>query len=137
METIEFESATINAKGEIIARTHHSAEQFTEDLGNGVSLDLIVIPSGSFQMGSPRNTGNPDEHPQHFVMIKTFMLGKYLITQGQWRAIMGKLPPCRFKGDNLPVERVAWDDTQKFCQRLSQQTRRNYHLPSETQWEYA
>ncbi|HXD08696.1 MAG TPA: formylglycine-generating enzyme family protein, partial [Anaerolineales bacterium] len=87
--------------------------------------------------GSPHNTGNPDEHPQHFVMIKPFMLGKYLITQGQWRAIMGKLPPCRFKGENLPVDRVAWNDAQKFCQLLSERTQRNYRLPSETQWEYA
>lgn len=137
METIEFESPTVNAKGEIIARTKYSAEQFTEDLGNSISLELIVIPAGSFQMGSPRNTGNADEHPQHFVTIKSFMLGKYLITQGQWKAIMGKLPPCRFKGDELLVERVSWNDAQKFCERLSKQTGKNYHLPSETQWEYA
>ena len=137
METIEFESPTINAKGEIIARTRHSAEQFTEDLGNGISLELIVIHRGSFQMGSPRNTGNPDEHPQHFVTIKSFLLGKYLVTQRQWKAVMGKLPPCRFKREDLPVERVAWDDAQKFCKRLSQKTGRNYRLPSETQWEYA
>jgi len=134
---IDFETPALNAKGEIIARARHSAEQVTEDLGNGVSLELIVIPRGSFQMGSPHNTGNPDEHPQHFVMIKPFMLGKYLITQGQWRAIMGKLPPCRFKGENLPVDRVAWNDAQKFCQLLSERTQRNYRLPSETQWEYA
>jgi formylglycine-generating enzyme required for sulfatase activity len=137
METIEFESPTLNAKGEIIARTKHNAEQFTEDLGKGISLELIVIPSGAFQMGSPRNQGNPDEHPQHFVTIKSFMLGKYLITQRQWKAIMDKLPPCRFKGEDLPVERVRWNDAQKFCQRLSQKTGRSYHLPSETQWEYA
>ena len=134
---IEFETPTLNAKGEIIARTRHGAEQFTEDLGKDISLDMVVIPSGSFQMGSPRNRGNPDELPQHFVTIKTFRLGKYLITQGQWKAVMGKLPPCRFKRDNLPVERVSWNDTQKFCERLSKQTGRNYHLPSETQWEYA
>ncbi len=137
METIEFESPTVNAKGEVIARTKCSAEQFTEDLGKGISLELIVIPAGSFQMGSLRNIGNADEQPQHFVTIKSFMLGKYLITQRQWKAVVGKLPPCRFKGDNLPVERVSWDEAQKFCQRLSKQTRRNYYLPSETQWEYA
>ncbi|HZM21454.1 MAG TPA: formylglycine-generating enzyme family protein [Anaerolineales bacterium] len=137
METVEFETPTINEKGEIIARTRHSAEQFTEVLGNGISLDLIVIPAGSYQMGAPPHLGSMDEHPQHFVMIKPFLMGKYLVTQAQWKAAMGKLPPCRFNGDDLPVERVSWVDAQKFCQRLSKQTGRSYHLPSETQWEYA
>jgi len=137
MQTIEFETPTLNEKGEIIAQTRHSAEQFTEELGNGVSLEMLVIPSGMFQMGSRHNTGNPDEHPQHFVTIKSFIMGKFLITQGQWKAMLGKLPPCRFKGDNLPVERVSWDDAQKFCQLLSKKAGGNYQLPSETQWEYA
>lgn len=137
MQTIEFETPTLNKKGEILARTRHTAEQFTEDLENGIHLEMLVVAAGVFQMGSPRSTGNPDEQPQHFVTIKSFMMGKYLITQGQWKAIMGKLPRCRFKGDHLPVERVSWDDAQKFCQRLSKRTRRDYQLPSETQWEYA
>jgi len=137
MQTIEFETPALNEKGEIIAQAHHSAEQFTEDLGNDVSLDMLVIPSGIFQMGSPRHLGNNDEQPQHLVTIKSLMMSKYLITQGQWIAIMGKLPPCRFKGDNLPVERVSWNDAQKFCKRLSKKTGSNYRLPSETQWEHA
>jgi formylglycine-generating enzyme required for sulfatase activity len=128
MQTIEFETPTLNEKGEVIARTHHTAEQFTEDLGNGINLELLLIPAGVFQMGSLRHAGNPDEQPQHLVSIKSFMMGK---------TIMGKLPPCRFKGDKLPVERVSWEDAQKFCQRLSKKTGRSYQLPSETQWEYA
>src|SRR3989304_1324859 len=100
MQTIEFETPALNEKGEIIAQAHHSAEQFTEDLDNDVSLDMLVIPSGIFQMGSPRHLGNNDEQPQHLVTIKSLMMSKYLITQGQWIAIMGKLPPCRFEGDN-------------------------------------
>ncbi len=119
MKTIDFETPTLNEKGEIVARTRHTAEQFTEDLGTGINLDMIMIPAGLFQMGSPIVPGNPDEQPQHLVTIKSFMMGKFLITQGQWKAIMGKLPPCRFKGDNLPVERVSWADAQKFCQHLS------------------
>jgi len=137
METIEFETPTLNAKGEIIAQTHYSAQQFTEELGNNIRLEMIVIPAGMFHMGSRANEGGFDEQPQHFVTIKSFMLGKFLITQAQWKAVMGKLPPCRFKGDNLPVERISWNDAQKFCQRLSQKAGRSYHLPSETQWEYA
>ena len=137
MASFHFETPTLNEKGAIIALTRHSAEQFTEDLGRSISLDMVVIPSGSFQMGSPRNLGNADEQPQHLVMIKSFVMSKFLIMQGQWKAIMGNLPPCRFKGDHLPVERVAWDDAQKFCRRLSKKAGRTYQLPSETQWEYA
>jgi formylglycine-generating enzyme required for sulfatase activity len=137
MTTIEFETPTLDEKGETTARTHCTAEQFTEDLVNGLNLDLIVVPSGSFRMGSLPNAGTPDEHPQHFVTIRSFMLGKFLVTQGQWKAPMGKLPPCRFKGDELPVERVSWEDAQKFCQKLAKKTDRPYRLPSETEWEYA
>lgn len=137
IQKIEFDSPTVNERGEIIASTRHSAEQFTEDLGHGIQLDMLIIPSGMFQMGSPPHHGNIDEQPQHFITIKSFMMGKFLITQGQWKAVMGQVPPCRFKGNNLPVERFSWEDAQKFCQRLSKQTERNYHLPSETQWEYA
>lgn len=136
MQTIEFETPTLNEKGEIIRRTRHTAEQFTEELGNDLCLELIVIPAGVFWMGSPRREGNIDEQPQHLVTIKSFMMGKYLTTQRQWKAVMGKLPPCRFKGEGLPVERVSWDDAQKFCQRLSKKAGRKYGLPSETQWEY-
>jgi formylglycine-generating enzyme required for sulfatase activity len=137
MTIIEFETPTLNGKGEIIAWTRHTAEQFTEDLGNDVRLDMVLIPGGMFQMGSPRHHGHPDEQPQHIVTIKSFMLGKFLTTQAQWKAVMGKLPACRFKGDNLPVERISWEDAQKFCERLSKKTGKQYHLPSETQWEYA
>jgi formylglycine-generating enzyme required for sulfatase activity len=137
MKIIEFETPILNAKGEIIARIHHVAGQWTEELGQGIHLDMLVIPAGVFQMGSPRHLGNADEEPQHLVTIKSFMMSKYLTTQGQWKAMMGKLPPCRFKGEDLPIERISWSDAQKFCQRLSKRTGKAYRLPSETQWEYA
>jgi formylglycine-generating enzyme required for sulfatase activity len=137
LQTVSFSTPTLNEKGEVIALTHHAAEQFTEDLGNGISLDMIVISSGIFKMGSLPQRSSLDEQSQHLVSIRSFMMGKFLITQGQWKAVMGKLPPCRFKGDKLPVERVSWNDALKFCQRLSEKTGRVYQLPSETQWEYA
>ncbi|HSB03083.1 MAG TPA: formylglycine-generating enzyme family protein [Anaerolineales bacterium] len=137
MEIVEFETPTLNEKGEVTARARHTAEQFTEDLGNGLDLEMLLIPAGGFQMGSPHQSGNSDEQPQHFVTIKSFLLGKFLVTQAQWKAILGKLPPCRFKGDELPVERVSWEDAQTFCQRLSKKTGRAYRLPAETEWEYA
>jgi formylglycine-generating enzyme required for sulfatase activity len=136
MATIEFETPTLDSKGEVIARTRHTANQYTEVLSKETSLDLLVLPSGFYQMGSSHQRGNPDEQPQHLVTIKSFMMGKFLITQAQWKAIMRTLPPCRFKGDQLPVERVSWKDAGEFCKRLSKTSGRNYHLPSETQWEY-
>ena len=137
MQNIEFESPTLNEKGEIVARTQYKAAQFSEDLGDGIRLDMIVIPSGIFQMGSLTHHGNDEEKPRHLVSIKSFLLGNFLVTQGQWKAIMGRLPPCRFKGDQLPVERVSWNDADIFCQQLSRKTGGTYHLPSESQWEYA
>jgi formylglycine-generating enzyme required for sulfatase activity len=134
---IEFETPTLNDKGEIITWTRHNARQINEDLGQGIKLDMILIPAGIFQMGSAHHTRNPDEQPQHLVTIRAFMMSRILITQAQWKAIMGKLPPCRFKGDNLPIENVSWKNAHKFCKRLSKKTKRNYQLPSETQWEYA
>lgn len=137
MKTIEFETPTLNEKGEIIAYARHSATQFSEDLDNGIRLDMLVIPAGIFQMGSHPHQRQVDEGPTHLATIKSFMMSKFLVTQGQWKAVMGKLSPCRFKGDDLPVERISWEDAQKFCQRLSKRTGQNYRLPSETQWEYA
>jgi eukaryotic-like serine/threonine-protein kinase len=137
MQTIEFKTPTLNKKGEIVHWTDHTARQSIIELGSGVRLDLIHIPGGTFQMGSPHLSGESDERPQHIVTIKPFMMSKCLLTQGQWKAILRKLPPCRFKGDQLPVERVSWKDAQTFCKRLSAKTGQHYHLPSESQWEYA
>jgi formylglycine-generating enzyme required for sulfatase activity len=137
MQIVEFETPTLHSRGEVISRSRHTAEQFTEVLSGAISLDLLIVPAGIFQMGSLPREGNPDEQPRHLVTIRSFMLSKYPITQAQWKAILGKLPPCRFKGDPLPVERVSWKDAQEFCKRLSNKTGHNYQLPSETQWEYA
>ncbi len=113
-------------------------ESYTEDLGNGVKLEMVAIPGGTFLMGSPESeTGRRDnEGPQHQVTISGFYLGKYQVTQAQWQAAMGN-NPSHFKGDNLPVEQVSWEDAQKFCQKLSQRTGNPYRLPTEAEWEYA
>jgi formylglycine-generating enzyme required for sulfatase activity len=118
-----------------------------EDLGNGIQLEMVMIPSGSFMMGSPETEegSNDDERPQHQVTIKAFCLGKYQVTQAQWKAVAAfpqvnkelKLDPSRFKGDNRPVEQVSWYDAVEFCDRLSRHTKRQYRLPSEAEWEYA
>ena len=120
---------------------------FTESLGNGVDLDMILVEGGEFEMGSPENEPerDDDEGPQHRVTVSSFCMGRYPVTQAQWRFVAG-LPqveqelspdPSEFKGDNLPVEQVSWYEAVEFCQRLSIYTKRTYRLPSEGEWEYA
>jgi formylglycine-generating enzyme required for sulfatase activity len=138
----------------IIHEYERTAQYFIEDLGNGIQLEMVMIPSGSFMMGSPETEegSNDDERPQHQVTIKAFCLGKYQVTQAQWKAVAAfpqvnkelKLDPSRFKGDgstsltnHRPVEQVSWEDAVEFCDRLSQYTGRTYRLPSEAEWEYA
>ncbi len=111
----------------------------TLDLGGGVKLDLVRIEAGEFEMGSPvgEEGRGRDEGPQHRVRIsKPFYMGKYEVTQAQWRAVMGD-NPSYFKGDDLPVEQVSWEDAQRFCEKLSQRSGRSIRLPTEAEWEYA
>ena len=138
LKTFTFEVVITNAKGSIINKRNHSANYFVEDLGNGVKLEMVEIPAGTFYMGSPENEeGRFDrESPQHQVNVPRFFIGKYPLTQAQYQAIMGD-NPAHFKGANRPVECVTWDDAVAFCQELSQNTSKNYKLPSEAQWEYA
>ena len=97
--------------------------------------EMVVIPAGSFDMGSNDNT---DERPVHRVNVPSFLIGKTEVTQGQWRAVMGSNPSSFSQcGDDCPVENVRWDDAQDFAGRLSQKTGKTYRLPSEAEWEYA
>ena len=103
--------------------------------------EMVVIPAGAFLMGSkadPFASTQPSENeqPQYQVTIKSFAIGKYEVTQEQWYAVMGTLP-SRFKGRTLPVEQVSWSDAQEFVKKLSDNTGKNYRLPSEAEWEYA
>ena len=133
-----FTTVTVNTRGEIISRPQGQAELMTENIGNGVSLEMVKIPGGRFLMGSPETEAQryDDEGPQHYVDVSEFFMGKYAVTQGQWEAVMGN-NPSRFKGASRPVEKVSWYDATKFCQKLSQITGKKYSLPSESQWEYA
>jgi len=105
-----------------------------------IMKNMVFIPSGSFLMGSPSSEKGPfNEGSQHRVSIpRGFWMGKYEVTQEQWKAIMGKgnNPSC-YKGDNLPVERVSWNDVQDFIQKLNAKTGKHFRLPTEAEWEYA
>jgi len=101
-------------------------------------LEMVLIPAGTFIMGSPVNEkGSVDEGPQHQVTLtKSFYMGKYEVTQAQYQAAMGS-NPSYFKGNNLPVESVSWDDCQTFIQKLNQMSQGTFRLPTEAEWEYA
>ncbi len=110
----------------------------TFDLGNGVSLEMVWIPGGTFQMGSPESESgrDSDEGPVHEVELDGFWMGKYEVTQEQYQAIMGS-NPSNFKGAKSPVEMVSWDDAVVFCRKLAARTGQPFTLPTEAQWEYA
>jgi formylglycine-generating enzyme required for sulfatase activity len=115
-------------------------KEIAVDLGNGVKLEMVLIPAGEFLMGSPDSDKNAsgDEKPQHRVRItKPFYLGKYLVTQEQWEAVMGT-NPSYYKGPRNPVEDVSWEDCRGFVEKLSAKTGGGkFSLPTEAQWEYA
>ncbi|MEO1621996.1 MAG: SUMF1/EgtB/PvdO family nonheme iron enzyme [Cyanobacteria bacterium J06632_3] len=140
----EFETVKVNTTGEITSRETLSGRVFKESIDDTL-IELMYIPGGSFQMGSPEGEGPDDERPQHEVTVPSFMMGRYQVTQAQWRAVAAlpeverslEADPSNFKGDNRPVERVSWEDAVEFCRRLTQYSGREYRLPSEAEWEYA
>jgi len=114
-----------------------AAGPFTEKI-NGAEIQMVSIPGGTFLMGSPMSESgrDPDEGPQSNVTVQNFQLSKYEVTQAQYRAVMGT-NPASFKGDDLPVESVSWNDALEFSRKLSSLTGRKYRLPTEAEWEYA
>ena len=100
-----------------------------------IKPDMVVIPAGSFMMGSSKAA---DEKPAHLVNVRSFQIGKAEVTQGQWKSVMGSTPSgFNACGDSCPVEQVSWNDAQDFIRKLKQVTGQNYRLPTEAEWEYA
>ncbi|HOY08060.1 MAG TPA: SUMF1/EgtB/PvdO family nonheme iron enzyme [Saprospiraceae bacterium] len=103
--------------------------------------DVVRVEGGTFTMGSPeREEGRGNDECQHSVTVRTFSIGKYEVTQADWREIMGGDPPqLEFKGcDDCPVENVSWNDVKGFLKKLNAKfPGKNYRLPSEQEWEYA
>jgi formylglycine-generating enzyme required for sulfatase activity len=114
------------------------AKTLTLDLGNKVTLKLVLIPAGKFLMGSPETEkDHAKDEVQHEVTItKPFYLGVYEVTQEQYEAVIGE-NRSEFKGPRNPVERVSWDDAIQFCNKLSAKTLKTVRLATEAQWESA
>ncbi|PSF34942.1 hypothetical protein C7H19_18220 [Aphanothece hegewaldii CCALA 016] len=134
----------------------NSLTSYNADLGEGVFLEMVPIPYGTFMMGTPKEEIERlcqvykrdhfrNEGPQRQVSVSSFYMGKYPVTQEQWRAIARlkhftrplKEDPSKFKGHKRPVENVSWKDAIEFCKRLSKLTGKKFRLPSEAEWEYA
>jgi|ERR687886_582571 formylglycine-generating enzyme required for sulfatase activity/tRNA A-37 threonylcarbamoyl transferase component Bud32 len=142
LKTWQFQTVTVNSTGQITNRRQGEVGVFTENIGNGVTLDMVAIPGGSFVMGSPTSEAErmENEGPPRTVNISPFFMGKYPVTQEQYQAVMGNNPSIFqgfFKSKQLPVEQVTWDKAVEFCHKLSQKTGKTYRLPSEAEWEYA
>ncbi|MFN0176642.1 MAG: SUMF1/EgtB/PvdO family nonheme iron enzyme [Saprospiraceae bacterium] len=97
---------------------------------------MIPIKGGTFDMGDTFGEGYSSEKPLHKVTLPDFHLCKYPVTQAQWKVIMGN-NPSGFKGEDLPVENVSWNDAQDFIKNLNEKTGKKYRLPSEAEWEFA
>jgi formylglycine-generating enzyme required for sulfatase activity/uncharacterized protein with von Willebrand factor type A (vWA) domain len=157
------ETVLVNKTGQVIERKPVKAYFYDENLpevGNQKKaqnyIRMMYIPQGEFWMGTEDEEierlvkkygwdGYRRERPQRLVKVPAFYMSQTPITQGQWRAIAAtakididlKTNPYRFHGDELPVERVNWYEATEFCKRLSRETKREYWLPSEAEWEYA
>lgn len=106
---------------------------------NGVDFNMVLVKGGTFTMGATSEQGsdvNDDEMPAHEVTLSDYYIGQTEVTQALWQAVMGN-NPSNWKGDNLPVEFVSWDDCQKFIKKLNGVTGKTFSLPTEAQWEYA
>lgn len=97
------------------------------------NIQMVKVEGGTFNMGSNVSSWH---RPIHSVSLSSFEIGKYEVTQAQWTAVMGN-NPSYFKGDNLPVEQVSWNDAQIFITKLNEQTGLNYRLPTEAEWDFA
>lgn len=130
-----------------IRRTSRIGQGFIEpllDVADALPLHMVLIPGGTFRMGSPDDEPERDdaEGPQHEVTVPTFLMGRYPVTQAQYEKVMGNNPGTaydtdRFVAPNRPIVGVGWHDAVEFCDRLAKQTGRPYRLPSEAEWEYA
>ena len=130
---------TTNASSSVSSGTSLTGNTITIPVKDGISIDMVRVKAGTFTMGATAEMKNPydDEKPTHRVTLTNdYYIGKYEVTQALWQAVMGN-NPSKFKGDNLPVEQVSWNDCQEFISKLNRITGKLFRLPTEAEWEYA
>lgn len=101
--------------------------------------NMVYVSGGTFTMGATFEQGSDaddNEKPIHRVTLSSYYINRYEVTQAEWKAVMGS-NPSDFKGDNLPVESVSWNDCQEFIRKLNSLTGKNFRLPTEAEWEFA
>ena len=128
-----------NASLSVASGASLSGNTITIPVKNGISIDMVRVEAGTFTMGATPEMKDPwdDEKPVHQVTLTNdYYIGKYEVTQALWQAVMGN-NPSYFKGDNLPVEYISWDDCQEFISKLNSITGKTFRLPTEAEWEYA
>ena len=146
--TLGFVTVTLDSNGKETSRRTLQAEYFAEDIGGGVSIEMVKIPSGEFLMGSPPKEAERDTDvgPQHKVNVSEFYMGRFEVTREQWRQV-ARMPrvnidlkedPAGFTDSwRLPVEQISWAEAAEFCDRLRKESGKAFHLPTEAEWEYA
>ena len=113
-----------------------AGEKESKDPATG--MEFVFVKGGCYDMGDTFGGGDPDEKPVHNVCVSDFYMGKYEVTQGQWKTIMGSNPSYFSScGDTCPVEMVSWNDIEEFIQKFNSKTGKSYRLPTEAEWEYA
>ena len=130
---------TTNASSSVSSGTSLTGNTITIPVKKGISIDMVRVEAGTFTMGATAEMKEPleDEKPTHRVTLTNdYYIGKYEVTQALWQAVMDH-NPSYFKGDNLPIENVSWDDCQEFISKLNRITGKTFRLPTEAEWEYA
>ena len=127
------------AQQPVVQPTVTNSDNISIPVKDGISIDMVRVEAGTFTMGATAEMKEPYdwEKPTHRVTLTNdYYIGKYEVTQALWQAVMGS-NPSYFKGNNLPVEQVSWDDCQKFISKLNRITGKTFRLPTEAEWEYA
>jgi formylglycine-generating enzyme required for sulfatase activity len=149
LEPFTFKIGTLVKLGRTweVHKSNGRAYRYVEQIDEHVRLEMVAITGGEFMMGSPPDEPKllVSESPQHLVTVPDFYLGRYPVTQAQWRSVAAmdqvkrelNPDPSDFKGDTRPVEKISWVEAIEFCARLSKFTKRQYRLPTEAEWEYA
>ena len=130
---------TTNTSSSVASGTSSSGNTITIPVKNGISIEMVRVEAGTFTMGATPEMEDPFgwEKPTHQVTLTNdYYIGKYEVTQALWKAVMGK-KPSTFKGDNLPVYNVSWNNCQEFINKLNKITGKKFRLPTEAEWEYA